>query len=101
VAQPKGCDHVFGAARVIDNVQIKDTTAEAVGDLHYVFATTARDRDLTKPVVTPERAMKQARAIISNGQNVGIYLDQNVLASKTMMLQGQCYHLCASKSGFC
>ena len=61
-----------GAARVIDNVQIKDTTAEAVGDLHYVFATTARDRDLTKPVVTPERAMKQARAIISKGQNVGI-----------------------------
>jgi tRNA/rRNA methyltransferase len=61
-----------GAARVIDNVQITETTAQAVEDLHYVFATTARDRDLTKPVVTPERAMEQARAMIAEGQNVGI-----------------------------
>ncbi|WGI20499.1 RNA methyltransferase [Amylibacter sp. IMCC11727] len=61
-----------GAARVIDNVQVKDTTAQAVEDLHYVFATTARGRDLTKPVVTPERAMEQARAMVAEGQKVGI-----------------------------
>ncbi|MEJ6710343.1 MAG: RNA methyltransferase [Amylibacter sp.] len=61
-----------GAARVLDNVQVKNTTAEAVEDLHYVFATTARDRDLTKPVVTPERAMEQARAMVADGQRVGI-----------------------------
>ncbi len=60
-----------GAARVIDNVQVTETTEQAVADLNYVFATTARDRDLTKPVVTPERAMEQARAMIAEGQNVG------------------------------
>ena len=60
-----------GAARVIDNVQILETTAEALKDLNYVFATTARSRDLTKPVVSPEWAMEQARAMTSDGQNVG------------------------------
>ncbi|WP_069299157.1 RNA methyltransferase [Neptunicoccus sediminis] len=61
-----------GAARVIDAVQVTQTTEEAVQDLNYVFATTARGRDLTKPVVTPERAMEQARAMVAEGQNVGI-----------------------------
>lgn len=61
-----------GAARVIDAVQVTDTTEQAVSDLHYVFATTARGRDLTKPVVTPERAMEQARAMVAEGQKVGI-----------------------------
>ncbi|MDR6265515.1 RNA methyltransferase [Roseobacter sp. N2S] len=61
-----------GAARVIDAVQVMDTTEQAISDLHYVFATTARGRDLTKPVVTPERAMEQARAMVAKGQKVGI-----------------------------
>ena len=36
------------------------TTAEALDDATYVFATTARQRDLTKPVFTPEAAMAEA-----------------------------------------
>ncbi|MCP5073807.1 MAG: RNA methyltransferase [Rhodobacteraceae bacterium] len=61
-----------GAGRVLDNVMLTETTPEATVDLNYVFATTARGRDLTKPVVTPERAMEQARAMIAEGQKVGI-----------------------------
>lgn len=61
-----------GAARVIDAVQVTKTTEQAIGDLNYVFATTARIRDLTKPVVTPERAMEQARELVAQGQQVGI-----------------------------
>ncbi len=61
-----------GAGRVLDQVAVHDTTAAAVSDLNYVFATTARGRDLTKPVVSPEYAMQQARAMIGEGQKVGI-----------------------------
>ncbi|MEH6360663.1 MAG: RNA methyltransferase, partial [Amylibacter sp.] len=43
-----------GAARVLDQVRLTETTAQACDDLHYVFATTARTRDMTKPVMTPE-----------------------------------------------
>lgn len=61
-----------GAARVLDQVRLTDTTAEACDDLHFVFATTARNRDLTKPVMTPERAMAHARALINEGKKVGV-----------------------------
>jgi len=61
-----------GAGRLLDEAQLHDTTAGAVGDLDYLFATTARPRGLTKPVVTPERAMEQARAMLAEGQTVGV-----------------------------
>lgn len=61
-----------GAARVLDQVTVADTLPAAVGDLSYVYATTARFRDLTKPVVTPEFAMADARTRIADGETVGV-----------------------------
>jgi len=61
-----------GAGRVLDAVQVSETTGEAVADLNFVFATTARNRDLTKAVMTPERAMIHARELIGQGQKVGV-----------------------------
>ncbi|MEM9392257.1 MAG: RNA methyltransferase [Pseudomonadota bacterium] len=61
-----------GAGRLLDNAGIYATTAEAVREADYVFATTARPRELTKPVVTPERAMTEARALIASGQRVAV-----------------------------
>lgn len=60
-----------GAGRVLDAVQEVSTTGEALADLNYVFATTARNRDLTKPIMSPERAMAHAREMIASGQKVG------------------------------
>lgn len=61
-----------GAGRVLDQVVLADDTAGAIGDLDHVLATTARSRDLTKPVMTPERAMQETKARIAAGQKVGI-----------------------------
>lgn len=61
-----------GAAKVLDEVSVYATTAEAIGEFDYVFATTARGRDMTKPVVTPEEAMGQARAMIATGKKVAV-----------------------------
>lgn len=61
-----------GAGRLLDEAQLFDTTPQALSDVDYLFATTARPRGLTKPVVSPEHAMVQARALISQGQRVGI-----------------------------
>ena len=61
-----------GAGRVLDRAEQQTTTAKACADLTYVFATTARDRALTKLVVTPEQAMAKARAMIAAGERVGI-----------------------------
>jgi len=69
---PKAVAMASGAARVLDQVGVFETTAEAVADCNFLFATTARDRDLTKPVMTPERAMEHARALMAAGQKVGV-----------------------------
>ena len=69
---PKATALASGAARVLDQVSVAETTPEAVSDMTYVMATTARSRDLTKDVLTPERAMERSREMISKGQKVAI-----------------------------
>ena len=61
-----------GAGRLLDDAMLCETTADALADCSYVFATTARARGLTKPVVTPERAMQIAREKIAAGEKVAV-----------------------------
>nr|WP_220749859.1 MULTISPECIES: RNA methyltransferase [unclassified Jannaschia] len=61
-----------GAGRLLDTAMLTESTQEAVADCTYVFATTARDRDLTKPVYTPEAAMAEALARGRDGQKVAV-----------------------------
>ncbi len=61
-----------GAGRLLDDAVLVDQTVDAVADCSYVFATTARQRDLTKPVMTPERAMEVARDKIAAGEKVAV-----------------------------
>lgn len=69
---PKAVAMASGAGRVLDNAGLFPTVGAAVADCDYVFATTARSRELVKPVVTPERAMEMARAMATEGKKVGI-----------------------------
>ena len=48
------------------------STTGAIRDLHHVYATTARGRDLAKAVLTPEDAAKDMRERVALGQRVGI-----------------------------
>jgi tRNA/rRNA methyltransferase len=61
-----------GAGRLLDHAGLHEDVAGAIADCTYVFATTARPRGMTMPVVTPERAMQQARAIQAEGGKVGV-----------------------------
>jgi tRNA/rRNA methyltransferase len=61
-----------GAGRILDDAVLVDRTVDAVADCSYVFATTARQRDMTKPVMTPERAMEVAREKITAGEKVAV-----------------------------
>lgn len=61
-----------GADAVIDGARLFDTTAEAVTGLDYVIATTARPRDMVKPVFTPEAAAARLRAEVAQGGKVGL-----------------------------
>ena len=58
-----------GADAVIDSARVFDTAAEAVADLQLVLATTARRRDVEKPVHGPRDA---ARLLRESGARAGI-----------------------------
>jgi tRNA/rRNA methyltransferase len=61
-----------GANFVVDGAQAFATLAEAVADLSWVAATSARQRDLAKPVLTPEQAVSEMQRRMADGQRCGI-----------------------------
>jgi tRNA/rRNA methyltransferase len=69
---PRAVAMASGAGRVLDGARAYASTAEAVADLHFVYATTARPREIAKTVMTPERAMAHARELTAGGSRVGI-----------------------------
>lgn len=70
---PRAVAMASGAAgQVLDHAGVFATTADAIADCDFVFATTARGRELTKPIYTPEAAMAEARVRIGAGQKVAV-----------------------------
>ena len=61
-----------GASHIVDGARVFDTAETAVADLNFVYATTARSRDLPKPVVGPREAVTVLRARAVSGQAVGV-----------------------------
>ncbi|KAA0697559.1 RNA methyltransferase [Neorhizobium sp. P12A] len=59
-------DHVIEATRVFDTVE------QAIADLNFVYATTARSRDGYKPVRSPVVAAQTLRAKFAAGEGTGI-----------------------------
>ncbi|MEF9601544.1 RNA methyltransferase, partial [Paracoccus sp. PXZ] len=58
--------------RVLDRARVFATLAEAMADVDYAYATTARGRELTKPVLTPATAMADARDRVAQGGRVAV-----------------------------
>jgi len=61
-----------GAAPVLDNAKLFDTTAEAVADLTYLMAATARRREIEIPVIGTGDAGPQFRSWQAAGHKTGI-----------------------------
>jgi len=61
-----------GADWVLEEAQLFDTVADAVADMHYLVASTARLRELLKPVVTAEAAATEMRTKTTQGLRCGI-----------------------------
>ncbi len=61
-----------GAGRLLDYAGLFPDVNTAIADCDYVFATTARGRELTKPIMTPEHAMALARSLTAEGKRVGV-----------------------------
>jgi tRNA/rRNA methyltransferase len=61
-----------GANFIIDAARAYGVLKDALAGLHWVCATTARQRDLAKAVLTPEQAAAEMQQRIGRGQRCGI-----------------------------
>jgi len=61
-----------GAHRILDQAQVYDSVEAAIGDLNFVFATTARAHDQAKPVVDAVAAAQIAAEKVAAGESVGL-----------------------------
>ena len=61
-----------GADRILDEATVHETVADAVADLHHVYATCPRPRHIIKPVLTARGAAAELRTIASRGLRAGL-----------------------------
>ena len=79
-----------GADVVLQNARVFETVAEAVADCAHVYATTVRKRGLMVPVVTPEEAAREIRAlpeptaILFGAERSGLETDEVAIAQKIL-----------------
>ena len=65
-AAASGANHVINQARNFADLP------GAVGDLNWICATTARQRQMRKPILTPEQAATEMSRRIADGERVGV-----------------------------
>lgn len=70
--QEKAWRMASGADRILDAATVHGTVADAVSDLHHVFATCPRPRHIIKPVLTARGAAVELRQICSRGLRTGL-----------------------------
>jgi tRNA/rRNA methyltransferase len=69
---PAAISAASGAASILDGAKLYTSTKDAVADLSFVLATTARSRDMVKEVYTPEAAAREIRGRTGAEQKCGI-----------------------------
>lgn len=65
IAAASGADAVLAQARIFEK------TADAIADLHHVYATTGRSREIVKPVVTAREAAAEIHGRAARGERSG------------------------------
>ncbi|MCB1593111.1 MAG: RNA methyltransferase [Alphaproteobacteria bacterium] len=60
-----------GALGAMPPVLVFPTLQDAISDLHFALATTARSRDMVKPVYCPPKAVEETRRRVEAGQKAG------------------------------
>jgi len=69
---PRAVAMASGAGRILDHAGPFEDVPAAIADCEVVYATTARSRGLSTPVLSPEEAMAEARVHVAQGRRVGV-----------------------------
>ena len=61
-----------GAAFLVERASVYDSVESAIGGLNYVLASTARPREMVKPVLSPESSAVELRRRGQNAEHCGV-----------------------------
>jgi tRNA/rRNA methyltransferase len=61
-----------GATGVLNRIEVFDSLDAALGDIQHLFATTARPRELAKPIMTAEAAGREIGKLTGAGRRVAL-----------------------------
>jgi len=84
-----------GAGDIVERARVFDTAADALADIRLAFATTARDRDILREILTPEAAARRLRvaavqglatAILFGGERAGLDNEEMSLADAAITI---------------
>lgn len=77
-----------GAVQVLNDLTVHDTLEQALADCHHVLATTARSREMAKPVVGGRAALAEARGLVAAGRRVAFVFgaERTGLANAELLL---------------
>src|ERR1043165_789190 len=80
-----------GAHRILDQTRVCASVEAAIGDLQYVFATTARAHDQAKPVCDAAEAARISSEKVAAGESVGLMFgrERNGLENDEVALADQ------------
>ena len=68
----KAINTASGAEAILENACLFQTTQDAIADLNRLYATTARVRDMIKPVLTPNQLAEKLNANYTKGERSGV-----------------------------
>jgi len=84
-----------GASVVLEEAQVFSTLPEALADVRFALSTTARLRDMTKPVMSPNPAVQKTARRILKGEKVAWIFgpERTGLENKDLMLSDGCVQI--------
>ena len=91
----KAISAASGAAAILEQAQVFSDIQDAVADVHFVLATTARLRDMTKPMMSPSPAIQKTDERISRQEQV-VWLfgpERTGLENKDLALSDACVQI--------
>lgn len=90
---PEASWRAVSAADVLDGAQVVATLDEAIADCALVVATSARERTIPWPVVTPRDCAPELLAVAAAGQPVAVLFGREDYGLSTADLQRCNYHV--------
>jgi tRNA/rRNA methyltransferase len=90
---PDAISAASGADIVLENTKVFQKTSDAISDLIRIYATTARERDMTKEIITPEAMAGEMRSFSSKNCGILFGRESKGMKNEDIVLSNKIVHV--------